>query len=140
MSNVVRPFGRLRPSGQIKVPANLRQGSVRYASKQVSVPFVTAAAISLLAMFTGTAVLIADSEWGNKKKGCVDENGIVVPNSNCQESDQKTGTWHYPHRWHYGARNYTLGSPVIGGSFDAPSSSTTRGIFGGRGLHFSFGS
>ncbi|MBX7144195.1 MAG: hypothetical protein K1X79_07070 [Oligoflexia bacterium] len=140
MPNTSHPFGRVRPTSQIQVPAHLRQGSVRYAAKQISIPFVTASAISLISLFTGGAILIAESDLGGGKKGCVDENGTVVSDDKCKDDTPSNTVRHYPYRWHYGSRSYHLGTSVVGGSFNPPASTTTRGIFGGHGFHLSFGS
>lgn len=81
----------------------------------------------------------------NTFQHCVDENGVVIADSNCEvdagtPSLRSGGTTHY-YRWWYGGHT-PQGDQVSGGSYTAPSpgsgsvhraSGVTRAVFGTRG-------
>jgi len=104
-------------------------------SKTINLIFINALAASILGCSSSEEV-----------KHCVDENGVVIDESNCDQ-----GNPHYsPHfRWYYGGGLFNRGSRVSGGgyhplsghSYSSPShgsSSITRGGFGSLG-HVSSG-
>lgn len=101
--------------------------------------------LTLLAASFGTACA-NDPEM----KHCVDQNGVVVDESQCANQAVGHGGAIMPFRWYYGGGLFTPGARVSGGSFtpsaghvySAPST-VSRGGFGsiGRGTSsFSSGS
>lgn len=77
----------------------------------------------------------------NNIKHCVDENGVVVPDAQCNNVGGGSNMGHVPFRWYYGGgRVFTPGTRVTGGSYvpapgrtySAPST-VTRSGFGSTG-------
>ena len=139
------PFGKKKGSQSSPIPNSARANSPRfmrgeftanaqasssYSPSSIKIPLVTAMALGL----AGITCLSTTMHNSETTRGCVDQNGTVVADSNCT-SNTYTSTSHYPYRWHYGG-SYGMGRTYYGGSFDPPSTST-RGLFGGSGFHFS---
>jgi hypothetical protein len=95
-----------------------------YSPARIMTPLLAAMAVALVAAYAAS---------DRESRGCVNPNGIVVDDRNCDSS----GSYSYPHRWHYGG-TYRHGFAPIGGSFTR-STSSSRGLFGGTGGHFGSG-
>jgi hypothetical protein len=111
-------------------------------SSYVAAPLLASAALALL-----TACRKQEMQR------CVDENGVVVPDSDCRNQpleQHNGGTYYHPfggggyYRWYYGGLGgFAAGSRVSGGGYRAMpghaySSTTSRGGFGsthGSGAH-----
>ena len=134
-----RPFGKHTKKHSLSIPESVRdlsprfigavptqkkQSSQIYSSKSVNIPFL----IMIAAAIVGTALLSRH----DTSRGCVNSQGVVVPDDRCDNIHSGT----YPYRRHYGG-SYRIGSYPSGGSYDAPKSS--RGIFGGSGAHYGGG-
>jgi hypothetical protein len=93
--------------------------------------------LGLVAFVASTMTACGPSE----PQRCVDANGVIVPDSNCETS---TTTHYYGHHWYYGGRGLSIGETASGGSFTPRSgvsyhSSTSRGGFGHWGSVHGFG-
>ena len=60
------------------------------------------------------SILACTEEPAGDNKQCVDENGVVVNDTNCQ---QGTPSYNPHHRWYYGGGLFNHGSHVSGGGF-----------------------
>jgi len=103
-------------------------------SKKVDLTIVTLLAASFTAACN-------DGFDYNNIKHCVDENGVVVPDAQCNGVGGGGNGTHVPFRWYYGGgRVFTPGTRVTGGSYVPSSghtystpSTVTRGGFGSTG-------
>lgn len=149
------PFGKSYKAHSFRVTPPERNTSIRYAAADVNVNFLKAIAkTGAIAAIGGIALL--SSSRSDTMQGCVDWQGVVVADTNCDTQPTPSpfafhgGT--YPYRWHYGGSSYRLGFAPQGGSFVAPSSGgfsrpnspsysggTSRGLFGGWGSHYGGG-
>lgn len=99
--------------------------------------------ITLGLLLTACGCLISTSSCSEPKR-CVDENGVVVEDSKCDEEDKAMGTadsnssgYRPMHHWYYGGYGAAIGSRAFGGgltpkagtSYSSPRAS--RGGFGG---------
>lgn len=87
------------------------------------------------------SILACTEEPAGDNKQCVDENGNVVSDNNCQ---QGTPAYNPHHRWYYGGGLFNHGShvsgggfiPLVGRSYATPSQRSTSS---GSGSHVSTG-
>ena len=93
-------------------------------SKNINLIFINVVAASLLAGCTTPP----------ENKQCVDENGVVIDQSNCNP-----GSPHYnPHfRWYYGGGLFNRGSRVSGGTYTPTPGRTYASPSFGSGEHAS---
>ena len=156
------PFGKRRLPGQIEIATSRRPSMGRYlkgqgdapllplSSGDVSIPFLNKMLVGLGLAAGGLVVFSAITP--EVPQTCVDANGNVVADSQCENAStfrSSSSSGYYPYRWHYGGSGYRIGSRPVGGSYDPPSSAvslfrpnspSTRGFFGGHGIHFGGGS
>jgi uncharacterized protein YgiB involved in biofilm formation len=111
-------------------------------SKKIDLTIITILAASFIAGCNRNGAYDDDGNYVGDVKHCVDQNGTVVPESQCTQANGGGIGGHIPFRWYYGgSRVYSPGmriggggsySPMSGSSYTTPSA-VSRGGFGSTG-------
>jgi hypothetical protein len=81
-----------------------------------------------LTVLAALAFFVTGCQDRPESRNCVDEQGRIVPDTNCQAYSSTGAHYHYLYG---GSSGGHVGDAVVGGSATSSSSGVTRGGFGG---------